>query len=401
MTATTEPQPRERGEGRIYQRGPIWWIGYYHNGREYRESAKSSQRRDAVKLLRTRLAQMQNGKHYPEAAKVTFANLEALLRANYALNGRRSERRMGQGVTHLREAFAGDRAMEITAARLTRYAADRQAAGAKLATIGYELALLRRAFTLAVRDGLLPQRPAFPVLTIQNARQGFFERADFAALLLELPTYLRPVMLFAYYTGWRIPSEILSLKWSQVDLEAGEVRLEPGTTKSGEGRTFPIGVLPELAAVVAGQEQARQEAERRGLDVPWVFPREGRPIRDYRAAWQSACKRAGLAGRIPHDLRRTAVRNLERAGVARSVAMKLVGHKTASIYQRYAIVAPGDLAEGVAKLATLGEPTRTKPAQSPDGEARAGSGMEPVSVSGERECPRRESNSHGVAPGGF
>ena len=83
--------------------------------------------------------------------------------------------------------------------------------------------------------------------------------------------------------------------------------------------------------------------------IPWVFHRQGVPIRSYRRAWLSACKRAGL-DRIPHDFRRTAVRNLERAGVPRSVAMQLIGHKTESIYRRYAIVAEADLRDGEAKL---------------------------------------------------
>jgi hypothetical protein len=69
--------------------------------------------------------------------------------------------------------------------------------------------------------------------------------------------------------------------------------------------------------------------------------------------WEAACNRAGLPGRLVHDFRRTAVRNLERAGVPRSVAMKLVGHKTEAVYRRYAIVAEGDLKAGAERLAAL------------------------------------------------
>ena len=90
-----------------------------------------------------------------------------------------------------------------------------------------------------------------------------------------------------------------------------------------------------------------------GAVVPHVFHHGVQPIKSFRRAWRSACKRAGLVGMIPHDFRRTAVRNLERAGVSRSVAMKLVGHKTESVYRRYAIVSSRDLNEGVAKLAAL------------------------------------------------
>ncbi len=87
--------------------------------------------------------------------------------------------------------------------------------------------------------------------------------------------------------------------------------------------------------------------------VPWVFHRNGVPIRDCYTAWRSACERAGVPGKLQHDFRRTAVRNLERAGVPRSVAMKLVGHKTESVFQRYAIVSEADLREGASKLAQL------------------------------------------------
>ncbi|MDX2056482.1 MAG: tyrosine-type recombinase/integrase [Gemmatimonadales bacterium] len=101
----------------------------------------------------------------------------------------------------------------------------------------------------------------------------------------------------------------------------------------------------------------RQTEHRKGAIIPFVFHRNGRPIRDVRGAWAAACQAAGIVGLIPHDLRRTAVRRLERAGVPRAVAMQLTGHKTENVYRRYAIVAKNDLAEGVAKLAQL-EPDR-------------------------------------------
>ena len=77
------------------------------------------------------------------------------------------------------------------------------------------------------------------------------------------------------------------------------------------------------------------------------------PSKDYYGAWDEACRLAGLPDRIAHDLRRTAVRNLERAGVPRSASMKMTGHKTESVYRRYAIVDEAMLREGAEKLAAF------------------------------------------------
>lgn len=141
-----------------------------------------------------------------------------------------------------------DRAIDITSARIQRYAVARQDEGAAPATIQYELAIAKRAFSVAIRAEQLAQRPTFPVIHVSNARTGFFEESDFAALQVELPDCLRSVIAFAYYTGWRIPSEILRLTWKQVDFEAGIVRLETGTTKNREGRVFPFAALPDSAS---------------------------------------------------------------------------------------------------------------------------------------------------------
>ncbi|MFQ5889771.1 MAG: tyrosine-type recombinase/integrase, partial [Gemmatimonadota bacterium] len=152
---------------------------------------------------------------------------------------------------------------------------------------------------------------------------------------------------------------------ARVDFGAGEMRLEASRSKNAEGRTFPFRALPPLEALLLEQQERTREVERRtGRIVPWVFHRDGEPIRSMRKAWNGACDRAGLAGAWFHDLRRTVVRNLERAGVSRSVAMKLTGHKTEAIYRRYAITDSVVMAEGVQKLARLhrAEPTEGRTA---------------------------------------
>jgi integrase len=89
-------------------------------------------------------------------------------------------------------------------------------------------------------------------------------------------------------------------------------------------------------------------------DMPGGAP-AGSPVRTFDKAWRSACERAGVSGRILHDFRRTAVRNLVRAGVSESVATQLCGHKTQKIFDRYSIVSERDLREGVVKLAAQAE----------------------------------------------
>ena len=182
---------------------------------------------------------------------------------------------------------------------------------------------------------------------------------------------------FLYLTGWRT-TEVLTLEWRNVDFTAGAVRLEPGTTKNDEGREFPFSVLPPLEALPPPAARADdRDRARDGPDHPPGLPSAGRADpglprrvggRVHRRGFfrRARARRAGSHGwrrrdaargeegdEAVHDFRRTAVRNLERAGVPRSVAMKLTGHKTESVYRRYAIVAASDLVEGVKKLATL------------------------------------------------
>lgn len=349
------------GTGRVYQRGNVWWLQYGHRGKTYRESSESTRKGDATALLKRRLSEMGSGTFVgPQAERVTVKDLADGLLADYRVNGRKSLDRAEGCLARVQEYFGADGlALDISLDRLNLYVLHRREDGVALATVQRELAVLRRAFNLAVRAGRLSVVPPFPELTIDNARQGFLDGADLERVIGELPDYLRPVVRFAALTGWR-KGEIRALTWAQVDFDAGTIRLEPGTTKNKDGRTFPFAVLPPLVALMEAQRERTRALERQTATiVPRVFHRDGSPIRSMRTAWDAACRRAGVPDAIFHDLRRTAVRNLERAGVARSVAMRLTGHRTEEIYRRYAIADAASLEEGVEKLAKLhAEPSK-------------------------------------------
>lgn len=348
-----QPKYRDR-KTREWRESPTWWVRYSWRGRLYRESSHSTRRGLAVRLLRRRLGELDKGRLVgPDAEKTTFEDLARIILDDYQVNGRKSFKRVENALTRLREFFGFSRALDITSDRVNTYIKARQEAGAKPATIRYELAILKRGFALAIKAERLAQSPSFPSIEVRNVRTGFFEEPEFRAVLPHLLADVQPVVDFAYLTGWRI-GEILPLQWRQVDFKAQTVRLEPGTTKNDDGRVFPFMAFPALEALLQRQRKRTEELQKVTKQIiPWLFHRGGTPIKDFRGAWQQACKAAGVPGRLVHDLRRTAVRNLERAGVPRSVAMKLTGHKTESVYRRYAIVSEADLSEGIAKLAAF------------------------------------------------
>ena len=208
------------------------------------------------------------------------------------------------------------------------------------------------------------------MLEESDPRSGFFERVEFETVLAHLPTHVQPAIRFAYITGWRIKSEVLTLKWDQVDFDGAVVRLNPGTAKNRKAREFPF--TKDLQSVLRAQgTKADALLLDRGTVVEHVFfnPKTGERVKDFRKAWRKACLAAGLAEseeigkrksgkailkitphRIPHDFRRTAVRALIRAGISEGVAMKRTGHKTRSVFERYNIVSGSDLREAAKKL---------------------------------------------------
>jgi integrase len=330
------------------------------------ESARTDDKTAAKKMLRKRETQVDEGLPInAKVGRVRFDDLAKDIENEYQANGRKTLDHLKRRITlHLKPFFGGRRMSTVTTADVRAFIAERQTAGASNGEINRELAALKRMYTLAVQAGKLLHRPHIPMLEEHNVRAGFFEREQFDAVRKHLPADLQNVATFAYITGWRVPSEVLPLQWRQVDFKAGTVRLEPDTTKNDEGRTFPFDLLPELKAALEAQRKATTE----GRICPWVFHRGGQPFRDadgaaskpFRDAWDVACREAGCPGRIPHDFRRTAVRNLVRAGVPEKVAMMLTGHKTRSVFDRYDIVNEADLREATSRLAAASATSRGK-----------------------------------------
>lgn len=347
--------------GTMYQSGKkgLWWIRFYRNGKPFYENTRSPRKKDAQRLLALREGQVASGIFTGlRTERVRFEELQEDLLTEQRVNGRRTVRWTERKVARLASFFAGRRAVDITTADVNTYIAQRQQEGAAPATINRELATLKRMFNLAIRAGKQYHKPYIPMLQENNVRTGFFGEVEFLALHEALPDYLRPLVTFAYTTGWR-HAEVVGLTWDRVDLAKGIVRLDPGTTKNREGRTV---VLTErLRQILTAQwERTRALVAQRHPDptprevaaaVPRVFwHQNGQPLRDFRKAWAAACAEAKVPGRLFHDLRRTAVRNMVRAGVPERVAMAISGHKTRSVFDRYNIVAETDLHEAAQRM---------------------------------------------------
>lgn len=305
---------------------------------------------------------------------MTFDDLSKDLVTDYTVNGRDTLKRVQWAIGYLKKSFQGMRATDITTDKIKAHIEKRMKEGLSNASINRELAVLKRMFSLGVQS--TPPKvnliPYIPMLKETNTRKGFFELQEYLNLRSALPHYLKPVVTFAYHTGWRAGA-ILNLTWDKVDLKQGIITLNPGETKNENARTiYPNEeLMKEMKSVYAN----------RRLGCPYVFHRGGKQIKRITRAWKTACIKIGLCeplrddngnpivrktkkdkGKVAmvptklfHDFRRTGVRNMIRAGIPERVAMMVSGHKTRSVFDRYNIVSDQDLKEAARKMQTYHE----------------------------------------------
>ncbi len=287
----------KRGDGTLIrvEGQPNWFSLICVRGKQHEISTGTPDLKLAKRFHRQKLdelaADRQGLKQFttPQHRQLQFGSLLDDLVSDYRV---RRVKSLGSALSHIkpvRDQFGDWRALDINFRAIEAYITRRREEKKSNATINREVELLRRALRLAHDRQMLPSVPKVRALTENNTRQGFFERIDLEAVVAALPDYLRDFTRFAYLTGWR-KGEIISLKWTDVDRDTGSIRLRPEAAKTGR-----------------------------------------------------ACEAAGVPDKLFHDLRRTAARNMVRAGVPERVAMAVTGHLTRSMFDRYNIVSEDDL----------------------------------------------------------
>ncbi len=333
------------------------------SGRPIRESTGTEKESEAKRFLKEREGRVAAGAPVlPRADRARYEEVADDLREHYQSTGSRDLVEVGCRLKHLDAFFVGRRVVSIGPADVTKYTVKRQEAGATNATVNRELSLLGKMLRHAYENGKLLRVPVIRKPKEASPRQGFFEREQYDRVQRLLPVDLQVATQVGYTFGWRMLSEVLTLELRQLDLDAGTIRLDPGSTKNDDGR---IVYLPaEMKARLAEQVTRVRALERElGRIIPWLFPHltgrhQGRRILDFRRRWNTACRRAGVPGRLRHDFRRTAVRDMVNMGVPERVAMKVTGHRTRSVFDRYHIVSPADLQEVARKRDAMATSSR-------------------------------------------
>jgi integrase len=367
-----------RGSGTVYKRGNVWWIQYCHRGEPKRESSHKPDRKDALKLLKKRIGESASGRVLGSVAeKITLDEMAKALLTDYRLHGNRSVSTAEYFIKNLLDHFGKEaRALDITSDKIGEYIEARQAVmitkredqdaspqndgkgkkveGEKVrrfsnASINRETACLRHMFNLMAQAKRLSRDdvPSVPRLEEAQARQGFLDPPEFAVLQKALPAYLQNPVHFLYLTGWR-KGAMRSLEWARdIELErddggtitGGTITLQPLYSKNKH--PWKIAISGDLVEVIR-RAWAVSDAE-----CPYVFQNDGAPIGDFRKSWDKARKAAGFPWLFIHDMRRSCARNLSRAGVPDQVSMRITGHITQSMFDRYNVTDDHEVEEAI------------------------------------------------------
>ncbi len=339
------------GDGGLFERGGVWYARIYVRGLLVRESLHTADPEVAAKRLVVLRRRRERGDYQPPAERrVTVDELLDDLLVHLEVQGRASLPKAKSHAKAVREELGHRRAGELETAAIEQVAQAWLREGAARATVNRRLEALGRAYRIAQKRTPPKVRsvPYIPLLHLDNVRSGFIEGADLERLLPHLDQDLADFVEWCYFTGMR-KGEAAALTWPMLDRSGDPwtLRVPGAITKNREGRSLPV--------VGSARAVTERRLKVRRLDTTLIFHREskglqGQPIKAFDKAWRAALKDARLPkGRLFHDLRRSAARNLRRAGATETEAMRVTGHKTASMFRRYSIVTDEDAATALQK----------------------------------------------------
>src|SRR5712691_6456395 len=366
----------------VRSHSPYLWIRFPdHRGRKQRESTNirfhtrgdgeaviaPETLRKAQRRLDARRAEVSARRSVgTDERRVRFEHLADLVRRDYELRGRRSLAALEARLAALAGFFGGMRAVDITPVVIEEYQRARKAGQvapvrrprrdgkpggrpirpAANATVNRDLEVLKRAFKLARRKGLLTAAPEFPedLSEKNNVRRGFATHRTYLDVRRHLPDDHADVLDFGYLVGWR-KGQIQGLTWGAVDLADNALEVPAAINKTGEAHR--LWMFPEIRAIID------RRLAKRTPGTSLVFHVDGEALGDWTARWNRACRAAGRPGLRFHDLRRTASRNLVRAGVDRKVAMSITGHQTMAMFDRYNVTADDDVRQAVGRYSAF------------------------------------------------
>lgn len=309
----------------------IWF-----NGERIRRTTKCSNREAALQIEAAARIALAKGEFDIDPKPNRRRKVDDLLEdleSNLKLRGRLSKK-TASNIKQVRAYFGKMRANEVTKEKVNAYIEKMQRDDYANASVNRRTQLLGQSFRLAK----LPVPEIARLSELGNVRRGFFVEPELRKIVALLPDYLQDPTLLAFLVGWR-RNEVFTLTWADVDDDA--IRLRADRSKEGEGR----------AVVLEGEIGEIIERRKKLKNGPLVFHHGGAAITDFRKAWATAAKLAQVDGKLFHDLRRSAVRNMIRAGVPQHVAMQLSGHRTESMFRRYNIVSEGDIRSAIHRTA--------------------------------------------------
>lgn len=331
----------------LVKRGEKWWISYAGiDGKIIRESSGSEKFKDAEALLLNRKKEVLAGKQ-PGIQRIASHTLTELATPYLKWAERQKSYCTKKYIIQTLCRNFGHLALrKINSMMLEQYQTQPLKQGNKPATVNRQLATLSHMFTKAVEwrmveKDILEQIRKVKLLPENNRRLRYLLAEECQNLIMACEPHLKPIVITALNTGMR-KSEILSLKWENIDLKNGFILLGQHLTKNSERREIPINDTLRAALTIL---------ERR-LDIPYLFYdlTTGKRFMDVKISFQTALRRAGIRDFHFHDLRHTFASRLVMAGVDLVTVKELLGHKSFNMTLRYAHLAPGHKVQAVKAL---------------------------------------------------